>query len=233
MPDAVLFLLLFFAEGWTRDNFPSPDQISSIEGLSIPGAWLVMLSSIPALACFFTRSSAEDVSEYGTLTKATIFFRLIGAFVASFASCSMFAEGALRLANYYLTGENVWILMGCCMLFFAAAGALLIGSWLFPVLYVKLNEKLRPMHPALRYLLMIPVIFFAASFMNSAADTASFIERSSLFDAGGRMLSYLFSFMCVFAGPRLFATGGIMQKKDALMWVVRFAAYLVCSYYNI
>ncbi len=226
LTDLLLFFLLFFMENWAGNNLPSPADISKIDSMTIQGAWVVLLASIIGTVCFFCVPRKQAEENRDLYSKMTKYLTIAGTFVSGFAMCVMCCMASLKLGNYYITGPNSTMVALSPVIVLFGCGYLLFGSLFFPIRYLMKKNDMKEVHPVIRCLLLIPVMFFSTSFMNDAGEIVLQLKHFATLNAGLAFLGFqFFCFVCVYIGPRFFASGDVLTKKAIPILLIRFCLF--------
>ena len=114
---------------------------------------------------------------------------------------------------------------------------MVIGMFVMPfaliATYAGRFDKLKFIHPAIRYLLLLPVMFLAASYMNLHS---SKLESLKLYGTSGDYAFFLAGSLYIFVlcvvAPRLFATGEQLSWKGWLWWLARYILFFCGLYFD-
>ena len=102
----------------------------------------------------------------------------------------------------------------------------MIAPFILTIRYYKTKRKIRFMHPAVRYIMLLPAIFLATAMMNANAigifQEEDFTTASGLISGISRQA---FNFLLLYVGPRMFATGQPIEWKNSANWTIGCALY--------
>ena len=234
--DVLLFLLLLFAERWARENFPSQVDMEKFDfsGLTLAGTWFMFIGSLLAIFCFFTRpANAEtDPKKISWLGITAKIINVFGLFGVSFTAAIMFSMGIFRLGDFYFSDEQRNGTAAIILGLIAILSMFILPFFLYAK-YIDKPETLKPMHPALRGVFLMPLMFLSAAFLNSAEQSYSGkFGLSSAADFAGFFFSNGLNFLMFYFAPRMFAYGEPAQNKEAPAWILRFGLFFCGSYFG-
>jgi len=234
--DMFLFLALLFSEDLTRNYFPSNMLTLDSEELSVPGAYMLIVTGILGWVAFFTRIENPKQTEMKNLFSTGIskFISVIGGLLATIITCIMFMTGIFKFNEDIYNSDSPLSDKESGMLitaFFVLFGFFMM--LVLPAVYYGWRKKLRAIHPTLRYALLLPAIYFVTAAMNEYVLEVRGLEMNSFINFIKISLSYIGIFCLFFMAPRMFANAQTLDKSDWYPWLMRFLFFFIASYYDI
>lgn len=203
--------------------------------MTASSGWLLMIAGGLGIFTFFrkpeqTPSDIKELSWSAGIGKVASY--LGGLFIAALL-CFMIVFGFIELGSVYAPHEGTGLFNFFMVIFFFMIMGFLICPWYLISHYGTNYSKLKYMHPALRYLCLLPAIFLTSAFMNEAsADAFSYNYYGEDRNGWEVLFSSFFSFALCTVSPRLFATGERLEWKGWLLWLARFALFFCGLYFD-
>ena len=228
--DLLLFALLLLAENFTRSVFPGQLHLEGNlpgEEFSSEAFLLIIAGGMTGIICFFFRARGSEVPAKDALGYFSRAAEKTGVFVMSvvisfMASFTLLIIWALIFPGESDSGDILMILLMFVLIF-------TLPFWL-SIRYYRKYDRLKPINPTLRYLLLLPAIFLTTSMMNAnAMDLYSEADSSWMV----KVLYLSLNFFLLYFAPRMFAMGRPVETKDYPGWILNVGMYFCSSYFGI
>lgn len=223
--DLLLCLLMIFVDGWARSNFPEQLDFNSndvTQRLTGQAFVAVLIGGITGVICFFFYPAGSNEKAVTWLGKFSLIIETVGTFVVA-CIVSFMAALLLFIISLVFVSEDG---NGLVMLLLMAMIASMVAPFILTIRYYRRQGKIRYMHPSLRYLLLLPAIFLATAMMN--ANAIGIFKEDDMSSASGMTagaFKLVFNFLFLYVGPRMFATGQTIERKNSANWAIGCTLY--------